>query len=76
MENKEQTKETGFTITSTKTTPVSFKKIPLGVRFKILFGGIINITTKCQIAVKQETEPIPVNDGIEIFINTKPDGKQ
>lgn len=71
----EETKEPGFVLTSTRTTPVSFKKIPLKTRFNILFGGIVNITTKCQIAVKQETEPIPVNDGIEIFINTNKDGK-
>lgn len=69
MENKPETKEPGFVLTSTKSTKVSFKDVPLKLRFKILFGRDAWITTKAQIAVKQEQEPIAVSDGIEISIS-------
>jgi hypothetical protein len=64
-----ETKEPGFVLTSTKNTKVSFKKVPLKLRLKIMFGGEAWITTVAQIAVKQEMEPIAVNDGIEISIS-------
>jgi hypothetical protein len=58
---EEENKEPGFILTSTKNTKVSFKKVPLKLRLKIMLGA--------QIAVKQEIEPIAVNDGIEISIS-------
>lgn len=67
-----------FILTSTRHTKVSFKKVPLKQRLKILIGGNIWITTKAQVQIKQDMEPIPVNDGIELFINSnepKTDGK-
>jgi hypothetical protein len=66
---EEENKEPGFILTSTKTTKVSFKKVPLKLRLKIMLGGDAWVTTVAQIAVKQEIEPIAVNDGIEISIS-------
>lgn len=78
MENNETTpteatekKEQSFVLTSTRHTHVSFKTVPLKLRLKALIGGNIWVTTIAQIQIKQETEPIPVTDGIEIFINAK-----
>lgn len=78
MENNETQDEKGFTLTSIKHTRTSFKDVPFKLRLKILLGGEVWITTKAEIAIKQDTPPIPVNDGIELLINTnKPsqDGK-
>ena len=81
MENTQETPKSGgeqsFVLTSTKHTLISFKDVPLKTKLKILFGGNVWITTKSQIQIKQDAEPVPVNDGIELFINTnKPqDGK-
>lgn len=81
MENTQEQPKTGgeqaFVLTSTKHTLISFKDVPFKTKLKILFGGNVWITTKSQIQIKQDTEPVPVNDGIELFINTNnpKDGK-
>lgn len=67
MENKEQ----GYNLTSTKHTEVSFDKIPFKLRLKAFFGGKLWITTRATIQIKQDIAPTPIDDSIEIFINSK-----
>lgn len=69
--------EQAYVLTSTRHSKISGGEIPFKTRLKILFGGKFWLTTKAHIKIKQELEPIPIEDGIELFINVNEpkDGK-
>lgn len=61
--------EQSFVLTSTKHTKVNFKEVDKKIIDVIVAGKDFWITTTSQIQIKQENEPVPVNDGIDISVS-------
>lgn len=66
---KEEKKEQTFVLTSTKHTKVNFKSLDKKLMTAIIAGKDFWMTTTSQIQIKQETAPIPMNDGIDIVVS-------
>lgn len=71
MKNTKKTpkEEQSFVLTSKKNTKVNFKGVDKKIIDAIVAGKDFWITTISQIQIKQEKEPVPVNDGIDIQVS-------
>lgn len=60
-----------FILSSVRHTKVNFKSLDKKILDAIIAGKDFWITSKSQVQIKQENEPVPVNDAIELFVSLK-----